>query len=655
MARGDIFLDEAVLDDLSEGLDIVERPLGRRVFFMAWAVVCVLIAGAIIRIAYLDVINGAAYQMRAFANAGQELVLRAPRGGIYDRYGTLLVSNQPSFSVTVNLSQVLKDRSRLNDFLQTVNGIIPIDVATVAADITGADLEHQAYYPLAKNVSLDQVVRLRNAHLTPIIIENNYQRSYVDGPVFSHVIGYTGLASAQDVAQDSSLSLTDEVGKSGLEAEYNSWLSGTNGQAVVYEDARGNPLDTKTLRDPVPGDSIYTTIDGALQQEAYQALTDQLKKLGRTRGAVLVIDTKTGAVRALVSIPSYDNNQLTASLFTNPEGPTFDRVISGLYSPGSTIKPLVAFAMLEEKIVSPFFKIFSPGYLDVPNPYDPSHPSRFLDWQYQGWVDMFSALAKSSDVYFYEVGGGFGSLQGLGISRLHAYWEKFGLGEKTGIDLPGESSGVLPDAASKEARTGRPWLLGDTYNVSIGQGDLAITPVELLRYIAGIAENGKLPTPHVVDSIKDESGKTVLSPAYQTMQVPYTNAQDFSYVQQGMVDAVTQPYGTAHMLADVPWSIAGKTGSAQIDNNAKENAFCVAYAPVNDPQIAVLVLIEDSLQGSLNAVPVANTIFQWYVKNRVTADTKDAGFISPAVATSSDPLLTPSSTPSTTSSPSTGG
>lgn len=627
MARGDLFLDEAVLDDLSEGLDIVERPLGRRVFFVAWIVVCALVVGALIRIFYLDVINGSTYRSRAFANAGQEIVLRAPRGGIYDRYGTLLVSNQPSFNVTLNLSQVLKDRAHIDNFLQTVNAIVPIDVAAVARDVVNADLEHQAYYPLAKNISLDQVVRLRNARLAPIIIENNYTRSYVDGPIFSHIIGYTGLAGAQDLAKDPSLSLTDEVGKAGLEAQYNAWLSGTNGQAVVYEDARGNPLDTKTLRDPVPGDSLYTTIDAALQQETYNALTKQLAALGRTRGAALIIDTKTGAVRALVSIPGYDNNHLTPALFTNPDGPTFNRVISGVYSPGSTIKPLVAFATLEEQIVSPFFKIFSPGYLDVPNPYDPAHPSRFLDWQYQGWVDMFSAIAKSSDVYFYEVGGGFGPLQGLGISRLHQYWDRFGLGAKTGIDLPGEVAGTLPDAASKEARTGQPWRLGDTYNVSIGQGDLAITPIELLRYIAGIAENGKLPTPHVLKFVKDESGKTVFAPSYTTTQIPYKNAQDFSYVQRGMVDAVTQPYGTAHMLADVPWSVAGKTGSAQISNNTKENAFAVAYAPVDNPQIAILVLIEDSRQGSLNAVPVVDAILKWYVENRVTTDTRDAEFL----------------------------
>ncbi|MFA6495177.1 MAG: penicillin-binding protein 2 [Candidatus Paceibacterota bacterium] len=636
MARRDLFLEEAVLDDLSEGLDIIERPLGRHVFFVAWMIVCVLVAGAVVRIAYLNIWNGASYQMRAFANAGQEIVLRAPRGGIYDRYGTLLVSNQPSFNVTLNLSQVLKDRAHVEDFLRTVNAIIPIDVASVTHDIVGADLEHQAYYPLAKNILMDQVVRLRNAHLAPIIIENNYERSYVNGPIFSHIIGYTGLASAYDVANNASLSLTDEVGKSGLEAQYNSWLSGTSGQAVVYEDARGNPLDTKTLHDPIPGSSLYTTIDGALQQEVYRALTNQLTTLGRTRGAALVMDTKTGAIRALVSVPSYDNNHLTSDMFTNPDGPTFNRVVSGVYSPGSTIKPLVAFAVLEEQIVSPFFKIFSPGYLDVPNPYDPAHPSRFLDWQPQGWVDLFSAIARSSDVYFYEVGGGFGSLKGLGIGRLHEYWDRFGLDQKTGVDLPGEMSGTLPDAASKEARTGQPWRLGDTYNVSIGQGDLAITPLELLRYIAAIAENGKMPTPHVLEAIKNESGKTIFAPTYSAGSISYTDAQNFSYVQKGMVDTVTQSYGTAHMLADVPWPIAAKTGSAQISNNTKENAFTVAYAPVNDPQIAVLVLIEDARQGSLNAVPVADTIFQWYVKNRVTNDTQDAELGISTAQTSSD-------------------
>ncbi len=295
----------------------------------------------------------------------------------------------------------------------------------------------------------------------------------------------------------------------------------------------------------------------------------------------------------------------------------FDRAVSGLYSPGSTIKPLVAVGALTEGTLDPLHQIYSPGYLDVPNPYDPAHPSRFLDWQPQGWVDLFSALARSSDVYFYQVGGGFGDQQGLGITRLKQWWEKFGLNIKTGIDLPNENSGFLPDPQWKEKVKGQPWRLGDTFNVSIGQGDLTITPIELLNYVSAIANGGKLYVPRIMKDIKDPQGNVVLeSTSTVTRDLSSEIGKALPLVQQGMRDAVTKPYGTAYMLHDLPIEVAAKTGSAQVENNAKTNALFVGYAPYNDPQVAIVILVEDAKEGSLNVVPVARDFFLWYYQNR---------------------------------------
>jgi penicillin-binding protein 2 len=268
---------------------------------------------------------------------------------------------------------------------------------------------------------------------------------------------------------------------------------------------------------------------------------------------------------------------------------------------------MVGIAALNEKIISPSREIFSPGYLEIPNPYHPENPSKFLDWRYQGNVNLGAAIAQSSNVYFYAVGGGALGIKGLGIGKLRQWWQKFGLGKKTGIDMPGEEDGFLPDPDWKQKTQGRPWLLGDTYNVSIGQGDLLLTPMQLAVYAAGLANGGKFFRPYV------SSDNNV--PAVN-IDLSYLK-NEFREVQKGMRQTVTSPLGTAKLLDNLPMATAAKTGSAQIKNNTQENAFFIGYAPYENPQIAIMVMIENSKEGSLNAVPVARDVFSWYYENRV--------------------------------------
>ena len=333
--------------------------------------------------------------------------------------------------------------------------------------------------------------------------------------------------------------------------------------------------------------------------------------------SAVVQDVNTGAVLAMVSFPSYDPNKFENSTLPNnieyinnilhaKDKPLFNRVISGLYSPGSTIKPVHATAALAEGIITPNKQIFSAGYIEIPNPYNPKHPTRFLDWKPQGWVDIYSALARSSNVYFYTVGGGFEDIKGLGINRLRKYWKFFKLDKSTGIDFPGETYGLLPSPEEKKRTTGSIWRIGDTYNISIGQGDLRITPIELLDAIIAISNKGIVFSPHIAIDRK----KSVLMDLSQF-------EPEFKDVRKGMEDVVKKPYGTAHLLSSLTLKVAAKTGSTQTNNNTKTNALFVGYAPTDKPQIAILILVEDAKEGSLNAVPIAKDVFQWYYENRL--------------------------------------
>ncbi len=443
---------------------------------------------------------------------------------------------------------------------------------------------------------------------------------HADPKVFSHLAGYIGFVGEDDLTKRDNLVIDSEVGRSGLEAYYDNVLRGTDGKKLIFRDASGKTEGSHIEQEPEGGYNLSTFIDGDLQRYFYKRLQDTLTELGRESGVGIAIDPSNGEVLALVNIPSFDAEHPATSLNTSGK-PFFNRAISGLYNPGSAIKPLVGVAALVEKIVTPQTSIFSSGKIELPNPYNPERPSIFLDWKAHGWVDLRSAIARSSNVYFYEVGGGFESQKGLGISNLYKWWQTFGLDKVTGIDLVGEESGFLPTPEWKEKRTGEPWRVGDTYNVTIGQGDLSITPIELLNYIAAIANNGIIYQPRVVQTVKNHDGDVVESTSPVRNAYLFDGMRDeLREVQLGMRDAVEKSYGTAHLLDSLPIDVAAKTGSAQVANNTKTNAFFVGYGPFENPRIAVLVLIEDAREGSLNAVPVARDVFMWYYEHRLKGE-----------------------------------
>jgi len=612
----ELSFEDTLSDEWGRDLEIVEVPLSRRTLLSVGVAVGVLGALLLGRIAFLNFVRGEFYDARSRANATFSSFTPAPRGAIYDRNGEVLAEDVPSFAAVVDIKTFLENKGsakRTLEIIETVLGIPADEVQVMLKERSDTQITDPLV--LRSDLTQAQLVQIEAASTHGLYSKSSFQRKYPEGSAFSHVVGYASLVNAKDLESDPSLSSRDIVGKSGIEAYYDKAVRGTAGAAVEMHDARGNIVRPGDTKRPIAGSPLHLTIDAQFQRYFFERMQEGLRSLGRTSGVGLALDPRNGEVLALFSMPSFDNNLFVAggrnqekrSLLTSVNKPLFNRAVSGAYTPGSTIKPLVAVAALKEGVIDARREIFSPGYLEVPNPYDPEHPSRYLDWRPQGNVNVDSAIAQSSNVYFYVVGGGTAQFRGLGIQRLREWWEKFGLGKPMGVDLPSEASGFLPDPAWKEEKQGTPWLLGDTYNVSIGQGDLSLSPLQLLAYIASIANGGKVYRPFVAS---DKSQPAVIADLSDlTPQI--------QEVQKGMRLTVTSPLGTARLLSDLAFPVAAKTGSAQIRNNAKENAFFVGYAPANDPHIAILVLVEESREGSLNAVPIGKDVLDWYYWNRI--------------------------------------
>ena len=427
MSKNELNVEDLVFNEDRSESDYLELPLSRQTFLLVAGAVVLVGALALGRAGFLNVFRGEFYSTRADMNVNKEIALPAPRGIITDRFGNPLVENKSSFTALLNVAELLKDRGRVDGLIEEVTGILNLDQATLRATVSRADVERGSFVAIARNISPNQAIQIKDLNLPYLQASDDYTRDYIGGPAFSHALGYV---SAEDYYRNLQ-------GKSGLEAQYDQFLDGQDGRLIVYRDAMGKPLDTKVAEPPVSGQKLVTTLDADFQSYFYERMRSGLSALGRDTGVGLAVDPRNGEVLALISFPSFDNNQV-AKYLTKPSQPLFNRAISGVYTPGSTIKPLVALAALKENLMDPEFQILSTGSIEIPNPYDPEKPSRFLDWKAHGWVDLHSALARSSNVYFYELGGGFEGFKGLGIDRLNDYWQKFLLGQKTGIDLPAE-------------------------------------------------------------------------------------------------------------------------------------------------------------------------------------------------------------------------
>ena len=448
---------------------------------------------------------------------------------------------------------------------------------------------------------------------TPLVWNGEEGRTYADIPGLGHILGYTGLPSKEDFKKNPDLLSENIVGKDGLEEKYDEVLKGIAGVKLTEKDSQSNPVSESVQILPQNGRNLTLTIDSKVQSYLYTTMESVAKERNFEGGAAVVMDVSDGNILAMASVPEYSSKVLSeggpASLISgyinDKNKPFLNRVISGLYAPGSVVKPFVALAALNERIISPGKKILSTGSISIKNPFFPDKKSIFKDWKAHGWVDMRHALAVSSDVYFYEIGGGYQDIRGLGINKIYEYAKKFGLGEKTGIDLNGEAEGTVPNPQVKEKNNldDPLWRVGDTYISAIGQGYFLTTPIEMAVYASSIANNGKVVVPRL---IKNENFYS---------EVPQKNAgiseEYFKIVKEGMRMAVTE--GTAQGLSYPDLKIAAKTGTAEVGGKKNfSHSWVIGFYPYENPKYAFVAVLEKGPAGNTIGAPYAmKQFFDW--------------------------------------------
>lgn len=410
--------------------------------------------------------------------------------------------------------------------------------------------------------------------------------------------------------------MTDYFGKTGLEASYEEYLRGINGKQKIEVDSAGNLKKNLGTEDPINGSDLHLGLDAGLQEEIQDVLEKKLLETKTETAAAVAINPRNGEVLALISLPGFDNNLFSQGisaedyerLISDENKPMFNRAISGGYPPGSTFKPLVAAAALEEKIVTPDTTINCHGGIRIGS-------YNFPDWKTHGVTDIRKAIAESCDVFFYSVGGGWESISGLGIDKIKKYADKFGLGRITGVDIPGEASGLVPDKNWKENRFGERWYVGDDFHCAIGQGFVTVTPLQLANYTAAIANGGTVYRPHFVSYIKKIDGtEEKIEP--KIIGRNFISPQNLQIVREGMRQAISSEGGSARQLADLKVAVAGKTGTAQFGSDNKTHGWFVSFAPYDNPEIAMVVLVEGGGEGHSTAVPVTKEIYKWYFEER---------------------------------------
>jgi penicillin-binding protein 2 len=634
------------------------------------AVIVLVFAILAIQLWRLQIQQGDQYRAAADINRFRLETELAPRGVIYDRRGHLLARNMPEVSVSIVPAYLPEDELQRKALLVRLAKLLEIPAVTRAPDgparpapeedgnptIGLLDMAREAEIapfrpaPVKVGVSREIAMILEEEHLDwpGVLVQVRPVREYIQGPLVSHILGYVGpipealAADYEALGYNPNLNL---VGLSGIEYSFESELRGTDGQKLIEVDVAGRAVRTADEPRPaVPGNNLRLSIDLELQRVMEDSLKQQLKILYKKQAVAIAMAPQTGEILGLVSLPSYDNNEFTGgisvkslrALQTDESRPLVNHAISGQFPPGSTFKTVVAAGGLEEKVITPQTRYYCGGIMWLPNrfyPEDPSLAQPFYCWIHHdyhgshGSLSVVSALGRSCDIYFYQVGGGYTDrFEGLGPDRIGYYAELFGMGALSGIDLPGEAPGLVPTVKWKRVNYSESWVTGDTYNMSIGQGFVLSTPLQVLNSIAAVANDGVLYRPQLVREVLDSEGNVVQAFTPDVIRQLPISKENIDIVKSGMRAAVAGTGATAWPL-DVPGvSVAGKTGTAEYfedrnkdgipdkdrEGNLPTHAWFTAFAPYQDPEIAIVVFIYGGGEGSAAAVPVANDILNYY-------------------------------------------
>lgn len=579
-------------------------------------VVCLVLFAVLLgRMVYLQLWRGDYYAKQSDGNRLRQSRILAPRGIIYDSEGKELVNNLPGYAVVLQ-----KQSSYKPETLQRLSNLLQMPVEEINAKIKASE---NFYEPIMLKNNLDQQmvtkIEEQRRYMPEVMLSVQPIRNYPYHELGVHALGYVGEVSAYEIEQGLFKNITQGslVGKAGLEKTYDKYLRGEDGAFMEEVDVAGNVVKHYDSVQPVPGKNLKLTIDYELQKEL-EAFTDKHLAFLRSSGiapgaraaAVVAIDPRNGAVRAMVSRPGYDPNWFVHgissknwnSINNDPNYPMNNKVITGEYPPGSTFKIVTGSAAFELKKVGLNEPIFDGGF----HPMVPTMGN--AGGEVLGWLTFIKALAMSDNVYFYELG------YRVGIDNIEKYAHIFGFGERTGIDLEGESKGLVASKKVKREIWDEDWRLGDTFNAAIGQGFNLTTPIQLSVMLSIVANGGTKYQPYLVDSIINSDGSLFEKPKRAEGKHIDVSQQTIDYIRMGM-SATTQEGGTASYFAGLPKPIAGKTGTAE-NSHGRDHGLFVAYGPVDDPELVVVCIVEQGGFGSVAAGPIVYKAFEEFFQER---------------------------------------
>jgi len=583
----------------------------------------------IVRLFNLQVTKHDYYVEEALGNQMQNLPITPIRGDILDRNGKILATNEFSYILTITPEKV----TNLNETLIAleIRDLITYD------DIKKFNKKLSRYkkfhnIPLKFNLSESSVASfLVENQLPGVEVEPYFHRVYPYGESSAHLIGYVSSMSKTDksIYDKKNYNGTNFVGKTGIEKQYEKLLHGQSGIKQIERNVAGRIVDTKIITPSIAGQDIYLNIDIDLQLKAESLLGD-------SRGVIALINVKDGSILSLVSTPSYNPNWFVNGisveryneLSSNEDLPLFDRSIKGLYPPGSTIKPMIALAGLELNNITIKDSTFCPGYYKLNN-----YSRKFNDWKRTGHgkVDVIEAIAQSCDVFFYDLAFN------MGIDKIHDSLSYFQFGKKTGIDLPGELGGILPSREWKKINKDEPWYRGETLITGIGQGFMTTSPLQLALATAAIANKGQLLMPQVMMHSQSKNGDLFEEQNLKSNQIPIKDINNWELIIEAMKQTVYGKFGTAKRLNNkLKYSLAGKTGTAQvfgldpeeeyiaenIEEKLRDHALFTGFAPIEDPEVAIAIIVENAGSGSSKAAPLARELLdEYFIKNPVELNT----------------------------------
>lgn len=579
-------------------------------------VVCLVLFAVLLgRMVYLQLWRGDYYAKQSDGNRLRQSRILAPRGIIYDSEGKELVNNLPGYAVVLQ-----KQSSYKPETLQRLSNLLQMPVEEINAKIKASE---NFYEPIMLKNNLDQQmvtkIEEQRRYMPEVMLSVQPIRNYPYHELAVHALGYVGEVSAYEIEQGLFKNITQGslVGKAGLEKTYDKYLRGEDGAFMEEVDVAGNVVKHYDSVQPIPGKNLKLTIDYELQKEL-ETFTDKHLAFLRSSGiapgaraaAVVAIDPRNGAVRAMVSRPGYDPNWFVHgissknwnSINNDPNYPMNNKVITGEYPPGSTFKIVTGSAAFELKKVGLNEPIFDGGF----HPMVPTMGN--AGGEVLGWLTFIKALAMSDNVYFYELG------YRVGIDNIEKYAHIFGFGERTGIDLEGESKGLVASKKVKRKIWDEDWRLGDTFNAAIGQGFNLTTPIQLSVMLSIVANGGTKYQPYLVDSIINSDGSLFEKPKRAEGKHIDVSQQTIDYIRMGM-SATTQEGGTASYFAGLPKPIAGKTGTAE-NSHGRDHGLFVAYGPVDDPELVVVCIVEQGGFGSVAAGPIVYKAFEEFFQEK---------------------------------------